>query len=492
MLSDIHVSLDNIVFTLFRFLLTIGLVLHILLYKRNTSSAIGWIGICVIVPYLGAILYFIFGINRVTRRARKLIAHELNANELIDTQKNISFTPSQITHYETSDQHFASLMHMVETLTSRPIMGDNTIIGLHDGDEAYPLMLHAIESAKKSVFLCSYIFKNDHIGGIFANKLMAAHCRGVQVRVLVDGIGSGYFLSPIYYYLKSAGVPCARFMHSLYPWKMPFLNLRNHRKSLMVDGHIGFIGGLNIADENMLTRHPKEPVSDTHFRVIGPVVGQLVTAFAQDWYFTTHEILSIEPFMPQNNLKTLASDDTQNGTFARIVTAGPDTDLEKIEYVMLQAITLARKSVQLMTPYFLADDRFLTELELAALRGVDVTIIIPLKSNHRVLDWACRTHVSSLLRSHVQIWLSNPPFNHSKLMVVDKMWSFVGSSNLDMRSLRLNFEMNMEVYDSSLAEALSNFMERHKNHPLTQADLDNRSYSAKIPDSLARLFMPYL
>ena len=240
-----------------------------------------------------------------------------------------------------------------------------------------------------------------------------------------------------------------------------------------------------------------KPVSDTHFRVEGSVVEQLIIAFAQDWYFTTHEILPVSPLiqhaMTLLNQKRAQQPQKETGnTYARIVTAGPDTDLEKIEYVMLQAITLARKNIQLMTPYFLADDRFLTELELAALRGVHVDIVVPLRSNHRVLDWACRTHVSSLLKNTVRIWLSKPPFNHSKLMVVDGVWSFVGSSNLDIRSLRLNFEMNMEVYDIALAEELEAFIKSHQNDQLTLTVLNRRPYYVKISDSCARLFMPYL
>ena len=448
----------------------------------------GWIGFCIIVPYLGAVLYFMFGINRVTRRARKLFDIH---------NKNVIPAPTYGVHHQALDKHLTSLTSMVEALTSRPLTAHNTITCLHDGDKAYPLMLEAIDAAQKSVLLCSYIFKDDTIGRRFAEKLTAASRRGVEVRVLVDGIGSGYFRSPIHSYLKSMGVPCARFMHSFYPWKMPFVNLRNHRKSLVVDGYIGFIGGLNIADENVLATHPQKPVSDTHFRVAGSVVEQLIIAFAQDWYFTTHEILPVSPLiqhaMTLLNQKRAQQPQKETGnTYARIVTAGPDTDLEKIEYVMLQAITLARKNIQLMTPYFLADDRFLTELELAALRGVHVDIVVPLRSNHRVLDWACRTHVSSLLKNTVRIWLSKPPFNHSKLMVVDGVWSFVGSSNLDIRSLRLNFEMNMEVYDIALAEELEAFIKSHQNDQLTLTVLNRRPYYVKISDSCARLFMPYL
>ncbi|GAA3664086.1 MULTISPECIES: cardiolipin synthase [Acetobacter] len=475
MLFDLQFSTTVLIVACVRLCLVTGVSLHILLTKRNTSSAIGWIGICVLMPFLGTVLYLMFGINRVTRLAKKLVgdrtAHRPDGADLSAWNREL-------------DGQFAPLALMVGKLTTRPVVGNNSITCLHDGDGAYPHMLDAIETATRSILLCSYIFRHDASGQLFADKLIAAHKRGVNVRVLVDGIGSGYFLSPIYRYLKREGVPCARFMHSLLPWRMPFLNLRNHRKILVVDGRIGFMGGLNIADNNLVARKPRHPVSDTHFRIEGPVVHQLAQVAAWDWYFTTGEQLHRDLFLQEHTSK--------GSSLARIVTAGPDTDLEKIEYTMLQAITLSRKSIRLMTPYFLPGARFLSELGLAALRGVQVDIIIPLRSNHRPLDWACAANISPLLDTGARVWHANPPFNHSKLMVVDKAWSFVGSSNLDIRSLRLNFEINMETYDVTMAEIMDEFICQHRNQRLTHYDLDKRNYPTRIRDSFARLFMPYL
>jgi cardiolipin synthase len=464
---------------IFLMILQLGLVtsvvLHILLRKRDTASAIGWMGVCILMPFLGSVLYVMFGINRVTRLARKLVGSHSAGRPSI----------SRLSSWNRElEGQFAPLALMVGKLTTRPLVCGNTITCLHDGDGAYPPMIRAIETARKSVVLCSYIFRDDQIGQVFVKALTDAHARGVCVRVLVDGIGSGYFLSPIYHRLKRAGVPCARFMHSIWPWRMPFLNLRNHRKILVVDGRVGFMGGLNIADENRVSRKPRHPVSDTHFMIEGPAVRQLAETAAWDWYFTTHETLDSDLFSEAPS--------EAGETLARIVTAGPDTDLEKIEYTMLQAITLARRSVRLMTPYFLAGERFLSELELAALRGVQVDIVIPERSNHRALDWACAANIAPLLPSGARIWLAAAPFNHSKLMVVDKAWSFFGSSNLDIRSLRLNFEINMEAYDTSLADSLDAFISSHQNRRLTHYDLDNRYRLAKIRDAFARLFMPYL
>ncbi|MFT8307119.1 cardiolipin synthase [Acetobacter malorum] len=468
-----HFSLVTV--TIIRFVLVTSVALHILLTKRNTSSAIGWIGICVLMPALGTVLYLMFGINRVRRLAKKLVSG----------RSSHRFEDSHSSSWNRElDGQFAPLAMMVGKLTSRPLVGGNKIVALHDGDGGYPCMLKAIEEAAQSILLCSYIFRNDQIGGLFIEKLIAAQKRGVQVRVLVDGIGSGYFLSSVYRRLRRAGVPCGRFMHSMLPWRMPFINLRNHRKILVVDGRIGFMGGLNIADENLVSRKPPNPVSDTHFQLEGPVVKQLAEAMAWDWYFVTQETLEGDIYFKEH---------TSTGeSVARIVTAGPDTDLEKIEYTMLQAITLARRQVRLMTPYFLPGSRVMSELALAALRGVQVDVVIPRSSNHPPLDWACSANIAPLLDAGVRVWLVNPPFNHSKLMVVDRAWSFVGSSNLDIRSLRLNFEINMETYDVVMAEMLDDFICHHRNRRLTHHDLDKRNKLIQIRDAAARLFMPYL
>nr|WP_298798843.1 cardiolipin synthase [uncultured Acetobacter sp.] len=468
-----HFSLMTV--TVIRFVLVTSVALHILLTKRNTSSAIGWMGICILMPALGTILYVMFGINRVRRLAKKLVRGR--SSHRFEDCLNSSWNREL-------DGQFAPLAMMVGKLTSRPLVGGNRIVPLHDGDGAYPPMLKEIDAAEHSILLCSYIFRNDQVGGLFIEKLIAAHQRGVKVRVLVDGIGSGYFLSAVYRRLRRAGVPCGRFMHSMLPWRMPFINLRNHRKILVVDCKIGFMGGLNIADENLVSKKPPNPVSDTHFQLEGPVVRQLAEAMAWDWYFVTQETLEGPLYFKEHT--------SAGGSVARIVTAGPDTDLEKIEYTMLQAITLARRQVRVMTPYFLPGSRVMSELALAALRGVQVDVVIPRRSNHPPLDWACAANIAPLLDAGVRVWMVNPPFNHSKLMVVDRAWSFFGSSNLDIRSLRLNFEINMETYDVVMAETLDDFICHHRNRRLTHHDLDKRNKLIQIRDAAARLFMPYL
>lgn len=453
--------------------LAAAVTVHVLLHKREVAAATAWIGLAWIAPVTGALLYFLFGINRVMRRAKRIRRPRTPRRRADDD-------PVQ----EIAD-HLVPLERAARRITQRMAERRNGVEIFHDGDQAYPRMLEVIGAARTSVALSSYIMRDDGIGGRFVEALAAAKERGAEVRVLVDGIGSGYF-PPIRGRLRRAGVPTALFMHSAMPWRMPFLNLRSHKKLLVVDGAIAFTGGLNISDANLLDQSPRHPVSDTHFCFRGPVVTQLMDAFAHDWRFTTREDIEGAIWFPD-------PDDRDEGeVLARVVTSGPDQDLDKIRSVMLEACACARHSVKVMTPYFLPGDELVSALTLAALRGVKVDVIVPSKSDHRFLDRATRAHIRPLLEQGVRFWSGPPPFNHSKLMVVDRLWSLVGSSNWDTRSLRLNFELNVEVYDASVAQRLDAFMRRHQQTRLRLRDIDARSLPVKLGDAALRLALPYV
>ena len=378
---------------------------------------------------------------------------------------------------------FAALARTGEALSGRGLPGGNALTILHSGDDAYPRMIAAIAAAEHSVDLASYIFRDDAAGRPFIDALTDAARRGVAVRVLIDAVGGGYFAAPAYRALRRAGVPAARFLHASLPWKMPFLNLRNHKKLLIVDGRLGFTGGLNIGAENLIRLAPPHPVQDTHFLLRGPAVRQLAEAFAADWAFATGTPPAPQPGTPE---------DAAGPALVRAITAGPDHDVRKIETLLLQAATCARHSIQVMTPYFLPDDRLLTALGLAALRGVAVDIVVPEHGNHRIIDWAMRAHVLPLLENGGRIWLAPPPFDHSKLLVVDGGWSLIGSSNWDMRSLRLNFELNLEVYDPATAAAIARLIEARRGRRLTTTELAARRFPARLRDAAARLSLPYI
>jgi len=448
-----------------------AVTIHVLLYKRNVGAAVSWIGIAWLSPFLGGLLYATMGINRVKRRAQRLRHHRLPLSSMEEGLARSAL-----------DDAISPLDFAIGRLTGLPCEPGNRVDMLRSGDEAYPRMLDAIAGAEKSVGLASYIFRNDAAGQAFHQALIQAQRRGVEVRVLIDGVGGGYFWSGTYNELRRVGVPVARFLHSYFPWQMPFLNLRNHRKLLVIDGRLAFTGGINIASENLDSADPPHLVRDTHFRIEGPVVEQLTDAFADDWLFTTGEKLLTESWFPP--LEKVGP------VTARVVTSGPDEDMEQIEFVALHAISCAQKSIRIVTPYFLPPDPLTTSLGLAAWRGVTVDVVLPERSNHAVLDWARRVPLHALIEAGCRIWLTDGPFDHSKLMMVDESWALIGSANWDTRSFRLNFELNVELHDAELARRLSGLARTTRR--LTLAELEGDSLPIRLRNSAARLLQPYL
>ena len=457
---------------------------HALLYKRDSRAAVLWVGFIWLVPLVGALLYFLLGINRIRRRAAEL----RGTMKRFQAEPSASPGPAATIHESLPDEarHFGALARLVEKVVSRPLVPGNRIEPLINGDAAYPAMLEAIASARQTVTLGTYIFDNDAVGRAFAQALGGAVRRGVAVRVLIDATGTRYSWPPILGALRKEQVRYARFLPTFPLWRLMSMNLRNHRKILVVDGQVGFTGGMNIRAGHRLADQPRRPVQDLHFRVEGPVVAQLQEVFANDWQFTTGESLHGEPWFP-----TLESKGT---VLSRAIVDGPDEDFEKLRWTLLGALSCAQSCVRIMTPYFLPDQAVISALDLAALRGVEVDILLPQKSNLPVVQWASRAQWWQVLRRGCRIWLTPPPFDHSKLMLVDGHWALVGSANWDPRSLRLNFEFNLECYDWELALQLDAlFQSRLKQaRPVTLEEVDGRSLPAKLRDGAARLLAPFM
>jgi cardiolipin synthase len=458
---------------------------HVLLNKRDTRAAIGWIGLIWLSPILGAGLYLLFGINRVHRRARRLRGGARDAAPSA-AEVEARGEPTEATVGAVAGD-LAALDLLAGRIARAPLVAGNAIEPLVGGDEAYPAMLRAIDGATESVALATYIFDRDRAGRPFIEALARAVARGVAVRVLIDGFGSrhGWPWPWAVGALRRSGVPVARFLPTLAPGWFGYLNLRNHRKILVVDGREAFTGGMNILEDYLLSVGPRRPKRDLHFRVSGPVVAGLGRVFADDWESATGEELRGERWAP-----TVAE---AGGVLARVVVDGPDDDQDTLLTIILGALACARARVAIATPYFLPDASLVAALEVAALRGVEVDILLPGRSNHLLVQWASTTAVREVLQGRCRVWTS-PRFDHTKLMVVDGAWSFLGSANWDARSLRLNFELNVECYGRELAGRLEGlFRERLRDAvPVTAGLIDGRSLGAKLRDATARLFSPYL
>jgi len=452
---------------------------HTLLCKRDTRAAIIWIGVVWTLPILGPLLYLVLGVNRIRRRAIKLGVHKTLSRPVPENLGEPSHEDAE---------HLRHIACVVNRIATQPLTIGNQIEPLIAGDAAFPAMLAAIEAAQKSITLCSYIFDNDASGKQFVEALEHAVKRGVAVRVLVDSAGCRYSWPPITWKLRSARVPFAKFLPtSLFtPWRVATINLRNHRKLLIVDGQTAFTGGMNIRHGNVLLANPRHPVQDLHFRITGPVVTELQEAFANDWAFTTDEILDGELWFPE-----LAD---AGNIIARVITDGPDADFENARWTLLAALAEAQTSIKILTPYFLPDNALVTALNLAALRGVRVDIVLPAKNNLPFVHWASRAMWWQVLERGCHIWLTPPPFDHSKLMIVDSHWLLLGSANWDARSLRLNFELNVEAYDRNFASSMEKIFNQKMStaREVTLAEADGRRLPTKLRDALARLFSPYL
>jgi cardiolipin synthase len=456
---------------------------HVILYKRDTHAAVAWVGLIWLLPVFGAVLYLLLGINRIRRRARSLRG-ERKHPVLPSVRSGLTEGPG---HVFSSGEHFPDLVRLVDVIVQKPALEGNNVSPLVNGDEAYPAMIKAIEDAEKSVALSTYIFDRDEAGKSFLRALSGAVSRGVEVRVLIDAVGLRYSWPPMDHSLRRAGIKVARFMPTVLPWRMPFMNLRNHRKILVIDGREGFTGGMNIRSGHVIESRPRHPVQDLHFHVEGPVVSHFQDVFAQDWHFATGEFLKGKKWFP-------VIEPTGSVT-ARGIPDGPDEDFEKLIWTIQGALACSKSAVQIMTPYFLPDPDLVRALGLAAMRGVVVDIIVPSVNNIPFIHWASRASFAQLIEEGCRIWLSPPPFDHTKLMIVDGLWVLFGSGNWDPRSLMLNFEFNVESYSRDLASGLNKLLIGPKiarSERVTLDDMNGRTVPVKLRDGVARLFSPYL
>lgn len=452
--------------------------LHVILHKESTRAAAGWIGLIWLAPLLGVALYLVLGINRIHRKAA-LLRGDLSGYRHLPRPHSDAELPDDL-------GELRRLARFVHRAAHRPLVGGNAVDLLIDGDEAYPAMLRAIEEARHSVALSTYIFDHDPWGRRFVEALGDAVDRGLQVRVLVDAIGARYSFPSILRPLRRRGVPVRRFLHSIWPWRMGWMNLRNHRKLLVLDGHTAFAGGMNIRQGHVLGDEPSSPVRDLMVRVRGPVVPELLDVFATDWAFTTDETLEGPDWYPE----VTPAGQVQ----ARALPDGPDEDFEIAAWTFRGALACAQRSVVIVTPYFLPEEDLLAALDTAALRGVDVELFLPAANNLPYMNWAAWSELEGVLEHGCRVWWTAPPFDHTKLMVVDQAWTLVGSANWDARSLRLNFELNLECWDRDLARQALELVETRRR-TATRATVEQvrrRGLARRLRDGTVRLLKPYL
>ncbi len=466
---------------------TVGII-HAVMTKEDVRAATGWVGVMVLSPILGVLIYAVAGINRIRRAS--ISAQRPLANDAASAKQDRDVAAEEALIVERYGPRFTGLRTLGDRVARRALKPGNAITVLETGDEAYAAMRAAIDGAERSILLETYIFDNDAVGLLFVEALAGAVRRGVTVRVLIDAVGARYSVPSILAHLRDSNITADVFNGNIVMGlRLPYANLRTHRKILVVDGTVAFTGGMNIRKGFSDQFAGSSSARDTHFRVTGPVVADLFSVAAEDWRFAASEALKgdawrIAPLSPAPGLPMLV----------RAVASGPDASIETNHKLLIGAFSVARKSIRLMSPYFLPDRELISALTTAARRGVEIDIVVPAVNNLFLVDRAMTAQFDQVLKHYCRVWRKEGPFDHSKLLSIDGVWAYVGSSNLDARSLRLNFEIDLEVLDTAFAGEIETRIGSAITSavPVTLDSLRARPFLIRLFDRVLWLGSPYL
>ena len=485
-----HFTLAGILHLVLGLLLTLDILLH----KHRPVSAVMWLGLVWVLPVMGPLLYLTFGVDRVSRGAEaRRVSSQLVAQRALlqPTLERLGGRTSFQEEWELPTTLAQRVMRATDHAAPfTAVLPGNRAELLVDGDQFYPQLAAAIDAATDSVHLQTFIFGRDEVGRALLDRLMAAVRRGVTVRLLYDRFGSAYArVFRLFEPAKKAGVKVFAISQAN-PLKGRFqVNLRNHRKVTVIDGKVGFVGGINIARENLSTAADGAPIRDYHVRLEGPAVADLQLQFLQDWYFASGEHLEdlvrpeLFPEVPKDGL-----------ALVKIVPGGPDRRPNGLDEAFFGAIVAAEESVTVVTPYFVPDEPIVQALRNAALRGIAVTVVVPRDNNHWYAGYAARSLYGPLLRAGARVFERRPPFMHAKALLVDDVFGMLGSANLDYRSLHLNFETNIAVVEPGFVYHLRRQIETELGH---SDQVDPTTYHARpitrrLAENFCFLFEPLL
>jgi len=415
----------------------------LLLARRTPAATVYWLLLLLLLPYVGMVVYFFFGPRRLRRRR---LRYAMSRSAVDDRAAAMLARPENLS--EDIFQRYRQLATLAERL-GQPSPSRATGIALYDdGDTLYDAMVQAIESARHHLHLEYYIWHGDRAGTRLRDALVAAAKSGVQVRVLVDTVGSNKTQDRFFRPIEDAGGEVAWFNRPhLMKLRLRYLNFRSHRKILVADGRVAFTGGMNVTDDHSRAANGDAAWRDTHLRFEGAPAAQLQRVFLEDWVFAHGACEILPAFFPECAPGT--------GPFVQVVSSGPDQETWAIQRLLFNAVANARSSIRLTTPYFVPDESLLAALVAAALRGVSIRILVPKKSDSFLVTAAARSYFDELARVGIEIWEYGPPMLHAKTSVFDDIVSVVGTANLDNRSFRLNFEVVAAVYAADVAKLLN-------------------------------------
>ena len=489
---------------LFHAVLAPATALHALLFKRDSRAAFGWVAVCLLFPLAGPILYVFFGLNRARGRAQRLglnlaVFGSERGGPLSPLDGDPSDHRSDGAHHLSPEAqrqaHAADPSHPLRQAgqaLSRYALVEGNTIEMHLGGQAtFKAMLEAIESAKHHVLIATYIFDRDKTGWAFVEAIGRAVARGVAVHVIIDGVGRLYSRPPITHALKKAGASVGLFLPPhLVPPSLS-INMRSHHKIFIVDDAVAMTGGINISHRHRIDDPDNTtPTNDLHFCLKGPVVEQLRHEFERLWAMASAHA---DP-LPPACAPVSANHSLGHPVHARVITDGPDEDLDRLTMLFIAALSQARHSVRIMTPYFLPPRELVSAIQGAAIRGIDVVLVLPSDNNLPFVHWATQNMLWELLFRGVRVFYQPPPFHHGKLLVIDQAYTVIGSANWDVRSLRLNFELQVEAYGDGFAKKMHALVDEatQEGRAVTLDEVDGRGFLTRLRDSICWLFSPYL
>lgn len=454
--------------------------------KGDPLKTISWLLVIFLLPVIGIILYFFFGKNY---RKEKIFSRkgliDLEHIKLLSDDQFMNLHQKRIL----KNDRLRSKTNIVKLLlnSSKSLLTENNKVSvLQNGIATFESIIHALENAKHHIHMEYYIIEDDHIGNLIRRLLIKKAGEGVEVRFIYDDVGCWSLPKRFIDSMTDAKIDIYPFLPVRFPLLTNKINYRNHRKIIVVDGKIGFIGGLNIADRYLQNNESTGIWRDTHLRLEGESVGSLQTIFLVDWYFVSEEIIQGDAYLPKH--------ESNDHHLVQITASGPDSDWASIMQAYFAAIASAHTSIYISTPYFMPNESILTALKTASLSGLDVRILLPFKSDSKIVYWSSRSYVSELLEAGIRIYFYLKGFPHSKLLLVDGILCSVGTANMDIRSFDQNFEVSALIYDEKITieQEKLYLLDLENSIEITRKDWEDRSRWDEVKESVARVFSPLL
>lgn len=473
--------------------------LIILLENRDPSKTMSWLMMFILLPGVGLVVYAVSGrnIRKIKLFKTQKLANTIKEKRLFDTLEKIkevvdleieSIKENKLLSDEENGSAIKRVISLLLKTGMFPFTKNNKVDVFIDGNEKFERLIEDIRAAKDHIHLEYFIIKDSKIGRLIKKELIEKAKQGVKVRIMYDDVGCWrfWFNRKFFNEMREVGIEIAAFLPTKFPIIGGKLNYRNHRKIVVIDGRIGYTGGLNIGDEYLGRKEKFGYWRDTHIRIEGISVYMLQMTFIIDWYYTTKEVIETKKMFP--------SIEYVGDSMIQVVASGPDSDWEDIHYAYFTAICQAKKRVYIETPYFIPDESILKAIKSVALIGVEVIIIFPKIADHKIVNVASYSYFEEILKAGGKVFLYNKGFIHSKVVIIDDQIASAGSANMDLRSFMLNFEVNAFIYDQKVINRMTDdfYMDLENSEELTLENFKKRGFIRKVKESVARLFSPIL